>query len=162
MKYEIYNQMQEGSFVKGAEESEQEYMERTIRAVCEMQPEGEITSMNDMMAPELASCDADTETLCLRFQPQAWQLNPNGTLHGGMIATAIDITFGVLSRFYAKSSKLVTIDLNISYMRPIPRDADYLVTASIRKNGRRVKFLHADVRLADSGKLAAEGTAMFM
>lgn len=162
MNYQIFTQMQEGVYAKGAAETEQEYMERILRAVCEKRTDGEITCLNDLVAPELESCNVEEQTLCLKFQPKPWQKNPNGTLHGGMIAAAIDITFGMLVRFYTQVGKAVTLDLSVSYMRSIQIEDTYLIRAKIKKDGRRVKFLHADVILAETGKLAAEATCKFM
>lgn len=162
MNYDIFNQMQNGAYAKGADETEQDYMERVIRAVCDVQKEEEKKCFNDRMAPEFYSCSWEEQTVCLKFQAHPWQTNPGGTLHGGLIATAIDITFGTLARFYLQSSKMVTAELNINYMRAIQKDNSYLVCAKAKKVGRQVKFLHADVLLEESRKLAAEGTALFM
>ena len=162
MNYQIFTQMEEGIYAKGAAETEQKYMERILRAVCEKRTDGEITCLIDLMAPELESCNVEEQTLCLKFEAKPWQKNPNGTLHGGMIAAAVDITFGMLVRFYTRIGKAVTLDLDISYMRPIQIEDAYLIQAKIKKDGRRVKFLHGDVMLASTGKLAAEATARFM
>ena len=162
MNYQIFEWMQEGSYAKTPGETEQAYMERIFRAVCETKADTEETSFNDRIAPEFYSCDAKNRTLCLRFKPQEWQINPNGMLHGGMMATAADITFGMLARYYVRAEKSVTMELNISYMKGIQREEAYLVRAEAKQIGRHVKFLHADILIEDGEKQAAEATALFM
>jgi len=162
MNYDIFNQIQNGAYAKKEGETEQEHMERVLRAVCEEQPEEDKRCFNDSMAPEFYSCSAKDKTLCFKFQAHPWQTNPGGTFHGGLIATAIDITFGSLARFYMESSRMVTAQLSVNYMRTIQKNDTYLVFVQAKKVGRQVKFLHADVILEESGKLAAEGTTLFM
>lgn len=164
MNYAIFRQMQEGVYAKGSGETEQAYMERIFRAACEggTQNLNEASCLNDLVIPEFVCCSAEEKTLCLRFQPRPWQLNPIGTLHGGMIATAIDITFGMLSRYYTQSSRVVTVELDVNYMRAIQKEDTYLVRVKATKVGRQVKFLDADVLIQDTRKQAAKATAVFM
>ena len=161
MNYEIFRQMEEGSCKRREEEREQEYMERIFRTVCENGLE-EKKSVNDMLAPEFHSCSREEGMLCLRLTPQDWQTNPNGTLHGGIIATAFDMAFGMLARYYAGSEKTVTMELNVNYMRAVPLEETYLVRVRASKAGRRVKFFRGELILEKSGKLAAEAASLFM
>ena len=78
------------------------------------------------------------------------------------MATAADITFGMLARYYVRAEKSVTMELNISYMKGIQREEAYLVRAEAKQIGRHVKFLHADILIEDGEKQAAEATALFM
>ncbi|MCC8024941.1 MAG: PaaI family thioesterase [Clostridium sp.] len=162
MDYGIYNQMEDGSFRQQAGETEQAYMERVIRAVVEARRNKEIESFNDMFAPEFCGCSAEDGSLRLRYRPQSWQKNPNGVLHGGIITATIDMTLGMLTRYYVRSSKSLTVQLNVSFMREIPLEHSYYVLAKADKTGRRVKFLSAEITDELTGKIAAKATSMFM
>ena len=56
--------------------------------------EGTINSMMDM---ELVTADFHTKSVVLAFPVKDWQMNPAENLHGGIIATALDITMGCIS-----------------------------------------------------------------
>ncbi len=161
MNYNIFEEM-DGEYSRKSDETEQAYMERIVRAVVEAPPAGEKPWFTELMAPAFRSCDAEAVALCLEFMPLDWQTNPNGILHGGIISTAIDITFGILTRYCVRTSKTVTMSLTVNYMRSIPMEHPYYVRATANKVGRRVKNLYAEVIDSVTGRQAADATALFM
>ncbi|MEA4815453.1 MAG: PaaI family thioesterase [Lachnospiraceae bacterium] len=52
----------------------------------------------------------------------AWAANPNGTIHGGIIAAILDQSMGVLSTCLTGGKITPTISMNISYAKPVPLD----------------------------------------
>lgn len=114
-----------------------------------------------MLEPEFVSCSAEEQTLELRFPLNEWMLNPMGTMHGGIIATTVDLTMGSLTRFYRHTGTISTVTLGLSYMRPVRARGSVTVQARMEKLGRSVAFLNARVFDAD-GRLCVTATASFM
>ena len=74
--------------------------------------------INGMMRAEAAGCSYEEGTLSFAFPVQKWQTNRVGSLHGGIIATAFDLTVAALARFYAGANFAPTVSLDIKYVRP--------------------------------------------
>ncbi len=83
--------------------------------------------------------------------------NPQGSLHGGVIATAMDISMGHLCHRYLSTA--VTIEMQMRFFRP--------VTGDCRAEGRLIRpgkrIVHLESRLYDDGdRLAASGTGSWL
>jgi uncharacterized protein (TIGR00369 family) len=89
--------------------------------------------------------------------------NPIGTVHGGYAATLLDSACGcaVHSQLTARQ-RYTTLDLNVSYHKPITRDTGVLrAEGRVRSLGRRVAF--AEASLGDSeGRLYASATSTLL
>ena len=83
--------------------------------------------------------------------------NPVGTLHGGAIATLVDIA-GTLALMTsdAESRPGVTTDLTVSYLSAAPLGDVVLAEARTLKAGRTLGFVEVAIRNAE-GKLLAQG-----
>lgn len=163
MNYTAFEQMQISPLVRQKEESAQDYMERIFRVACGPAEDAQTrpARINDMLEPEFVACSAEQQTLELRFPLNEWMLNPMGTMHGGIIATAVDLTMGSLTRFYRHTGTISTVTLGLSYMRPVRARGSVMVQACMEKLGRSVAFLNARVFDAD-GRLCVTATASFM
>jgi uncharacterized protein (TIGR00369 family) len=89
--------------------------------------------------------------------------NPIGMVHGGYAATLLDSACG-----FAVHSKLsatqgyTTLDLNVSYLRPITKDTGPVRAEGMVKSvGRRAAFAEAKLTGAD-GKLYAAATSTLL
>lgn len=163
MKYSAFEQMGTGPLGRQTDESAQQYMERVFRAACGPAEDAQDrpVRVNDMLEPEFAACSAGQQTLELRFPLNEWMLNPMGTMHGGIIATTVDLTMGMLTRFYRHTGTVSTVTLGLSYMRPVRARGSVTVQACMEKLGRSVAFLNARVFDVD-GHLCVTATASFM
>jgi uncharacterized protein (TIGR00369 family) len=96
----------------------------------------------------------DTEQSCRVVLPYARHLcNPQGSMHGGIITTALDISMGHLSHRYLSTA--VTIEMQMRFFRPLTGDGT--CTGRILKAGR--KIVHLESRMTDhEGRLVAHGT----
>lgn len=90
------------------------------------------------------------------FPVQDFLFNPQGTLHGGVLATVMDISMGhLIHHSYGRSG--ATIEMKIQYMRPL-RANNATCTGKFLKRGRSIAFLES--RLEDaSGELVAVATS---
>jgi uncharacterized protein (TIGR00369 family) len=95
----------------------------------------------------------DDEQSCRVVLPYARHLcNPQGSVHGGIITTALDISMGHLSNRYVSTA--VTIEMQMRFFRPLTSDGT--CTGRILKAGRRI--VHLESRLTDAeGRLVAHG-----
>ena len=90
------------------------------------------------------------------------KMQVESTIHGGIIAAAIDTTCGAIVRNVSGSKSIPTINLNINYLSPgLPGDA-LLVTATADRAGRKVCNVHAVCRSEKNDKIIATATANFM
>ena len=70
-------------------------------------------------------------------------LNPHGTVHGGVLATLIDVAMG--SAVAAEGGDLpVTVSLTVTYLEP-GQPGRLEARAQVRKRGKRLKVVEAEV-----------------
>lgn len=93
----------------------------------------------------------DTEQTCRVSLPYAAHLaNPQGSMHGGIIATAMDISMGHLTHRFLSTA--VTIEMTLRFFRPLTGDG--AATARLLRPGRRL--VHLESRMTDDeGRLVA-------
>ena len=116
------------------------------------------------MDPRFVSCDHEKGTLDVAYDVQAWELNPEDVIHGGMISTALDTTMGVLSHYYTQNSAptVVTVTMNVSFLKPIVLGDTFHIKAQLDSIGRTLATVKAEVRLERDDTLACIATATFM
>lgn len=103
--------------------------------------------------------DDSEKSLCrISFPAEDFLFNPQGSLHGGAIATVMDISMGHLLNKVAGAG--ATIEMKIQYMRPVFKGI-VTVEGSFVKRGRNLSFMESRLLDAD-GKLCALGTATWM
>jgi len=110
--------------------------------------------LNFNYLPENAH-DSDKKELKITFNINDMLLNPQGSLHGGVMATVMDISMGhLLNKTVGKGA---TIEMKIQYLRPL-REGIVTCEGRFIKKGRTLSFMES--RLSDgAGKLAAIATA---
>ena len=102
-----------------------------------------------------AAADPDKEICLLTFAVNDMLKNPQGVLHGGVMASAMDISMGHLVAKVAGPG--ATIEMKVQFMRPV---AGGLVTCEGRftKRGRSISFMESHLYDGEM-KLAAHATA---
>lgn len=86
--------------------------------------------------------------------------NPIGTVHGGYVCTLADTVAACAVHTTLEPGTIYTsIDLNVSYTRPVTRDSGTLrAVGTVVKPGRRVAFSRADI-VDGAGKVVATATS---
>lgn len=103
--------------------------------------------------------EADDGTARLELEVGARHLNPNGTVHGGLIATLVDTTMGAAVRSAVDEEDVpATSQLTVTYLRP-GKPGTLLVTAKVSKRGDSLTMCEADVE--QDGKYLAHALATF-
>lgn len=95
------------------------------------------------------------QTCTVSFEAVPTLFNPQGSLHGGILATAMDISMGHLLHHTAGAG--ATLEMKVQYLAPITAGT-VCCEARFLKHGRGTSFLQAQARRAD-GELAAHATA---
>ena len=112
-----------------------------------------------LLGIELVDIGSGRATLGLKIRKELKQ--NHGVVHGGAIASLIDTAtaFAILS-VLEPTEKVTTVDLTISYLRPITTGRITAVAKVVRA-GRRLIVVSADV-LAPDGKPAATALSTYI
>jgi acyl-CoA thioesterase len=104
---------------------------------------------------ELEEIGSGTATLALKVRKELTQ--NQGLVHGGAVASLIDTAtaFAILT-LLAPSEKVTTVDLTISYLRPMTRGR-LRARAKVIRGGRRLFVVSAEVF---SGETSLTATAL--
>ena len=112
-----------------------------------------------LLGIELDDVSSGTATLGLDVREQLTQ--NHGIVHGGAIASLIDTAtaFAIIS-LLAPREKVTTVDLSISYLRPLS-EGRVKAIAKVLRAGRRLFVVSAEVFDKD-GKLATTALSTYM
>jgi uncharacterized protein (TIGR00369 family) len=102
--------------------------------------------------------DAGKETCRITFEVNDMLKNPQGTLHGGAMASVMDISMGHLINKVAGPG--ATVEMKIQFLRPVP-EGRVTCEGRFTKRGRSLSFMESRLTGPD-GKLAAHATATWM
>jgi len=144
------------------EEKEQSILEEKIKEEIERRCTLAGEHIYNKLQPQFMTCSAKEERLTLRYQVQDWELNHMDTMHGGLIATAIDTTCGMLALCLSGAVQIPTINLSIQYLSPVRKDDSLLVTSNIQRLGNHLINVSAVCYSENTGKIAATAMAAFM
>lgn len=114
-----------------------------------------------MMGVSFVGCSYERKELELRFESREWEMNPNGSMHGGIIATAFDTAFGYLAHYFA-DSMVVTVSINTMFLKPVMCGDSMIVKCRALSVGRSIISIAGDALLEKNGVCAASATATFM
>jgi uncharacterized protein (TIGR00369 family) len=112
---------------------------------------------NTWLGLELVEWDEDGVTISLRSRPELCGHATLNALHGGVLATLIDVcsSFAVIAR---TGESVFTVDMRVDYLRPATA-TDYRVRGEVVRLGRTLATADARVAAAD-GTLVASGRAV--
>ena len=162
MNYDLFAQLEEGTLAQQEQETEQAFMERVMRGVFSEYAPEHSCEINDRFGATFKACNAEEKWVDVEFTVDDWMLNPNGTLHGGLISTTVDLVFSVVARYYAKKRVTVTVQLSVNFLRTIKNGEKFIVHVQADHTGRRSIVAHGVVTAESSPKPAATATAVLM
>jgi uncharacterized protein (TIGR00369 family) len=99
----------------------------------------------------------DAGTGSVRIDARDEHLNENGTVHGGVLATMIDVAMGTAVTTAGGESP-VTVSLTVTYLEP-GRPGRLEARAKVRKRGKRLTVVEAEV--VQDGDVVADALATF-
>lgn len=123
------------------------------RAIKDQKPEFGVFFLAQLLALDISYSD---DRCTIQFPVRDFLFNPQGSLHGGIIGTIMDISMGhLLHHSYGRSG--ATIEMKVQYLRPLAT-GNAVCTGQFIKRGKSIVFLES--RLADcSGSLVAYATS---
>lgn len=159
MEYQVYMdhfyQRKKQLPANASEAERQRMMELCVQDMMEEINEAEPTDIFKMMPTELVACSEKEKWMTLGYPVAAWELNPGGTMHGGMIATAMDTTMWAVLHYYTDTVYNPTMTLSVNFVRPIMEGDVLEVRAQVENMGRHVGYVMAEARRRSDGKVVA-------
>lgn len=120
-------------------------------------------AVHGMTEPCLVCADYENRTLELVYFMQPWMRNPAGVVHGGIIATLLDQSMGLLVRACAKGKSITpTVNLNVSYLRPARIGERMHVKAKALHVGSTLSTMTAEAFMeGEEGRTVASAAGTF-
>ncbi len=113
----------------------------------------ENSSFPEVMGTELSSTEEGRAVVSL--QAEEWHLNASGTVHGGVVATLIDVAMAeALNTMTEEDEQPFTIEVKVNYMEPA-HQGTLTATAQVRKGSKRATIVEAEVVHEDSDEVVA-------
>lgn len=113
----------------------------------------ENAGFRELVGTELSSAGEGRAVVSLRAEGR--HLNPNGTVHGGAVSTLIDVSMAeALNTIVEDDESPVTIEIKVNYLEP-GKPGTLTSTAEVRKGGKRVTIVEAEVSQQESGEVLA-------
>lgn len=135
-------------------------MERAARWIAKMKREkAHSFACNQDM--EAVSAESERRELIYRFRTTERMENPMGVTHGGMIALALDWAMGVTTRVMLDQSDAPTINMQLSFLRPVPLNRDLMIGVRVRYRGSSVAHLWAEGWGEDRERPLVEATGVY-
>ena len=124
-------------------------MERAFRRYFVDAEEQFAGQFNVLLGARLWDCDFDRSVATLYMDPKPWMGNPMGILHGGVTASVLDMTMGLLCRYCSGGYMTPTVSMNVDFLRSGSLDKRLFIRAELTKRGMSVCYAQ--------GRLWAEG-----
>lgn len=139
-------------------------MERAFRKYFEDAREQFPGTFNVLLDTGFYACDYEKKTLTLSMALRPWMSNPGHILHGGVTASVLDMTMGLLCRYVSNGHMTPTVNMNVSYLRAVPMKGTVLVRAEVTRCGRTICSAVSSMYLAGEEErvLAAASGAYFV
>lgn len=113
------------------------------------------------MQPRFVSCNLAQKEITIAYQVEEWELNPQGSMHGGLLCAAFDNAFGMITHYFAEDNFITTVDLATRFLKPIPMGSELTITVKVRSNGRTLVSLTGEAYV-NQELLAATSSSTFM
>lgn len=110
----------------------------------------------------LMDIDPEARTMTCSFAVSPHFCNPYGNAHGGIIATMLDIAQGAaIGVFGRENCPMVTVSLQISYLKPIAADRTLYIRSRITDLSDSMAFCTAEAWQESPAHFAASATSVY-
>jgi uncharacterized protein (TIGR00369 family) len=118
-------------------------------------PHFPVPPIAEFLGTHFESHDPDEGVLRVSFPTKAEYANPGGMVMGGIVASFLDDAMGPLVVAASGGKNFpVTLDLHITYFKPVPIGPRAVVEARIDRIGRSTVFTNASVISENGEELA--------
>ena len=134
--------------------------EKTAREAFEQALETHEQDFGKFFLARFFGCEFEyTDDACrVSFEMTDFMTNPQGGLHGGVIAFVLDISMGHL--LWKKAGAGTTLEMKVQYARAA-RAGRLTATARFLRQGRSISYLRSELT-DESGELIAFATSTWM
>ena len=134
--------------------------EKTARAALERALETHEQDFGKFFLARFFGCEFEyTDDACrVSFEMTDFMTNPQGGLHGGVIAFVLDISMGHL--LWKKAGAGTTLEMKVQYAKAA-RAGRLTATARFLRQGRSISYLRSELT-DQSGELIAFATSTWM
>ncbi len=120
---------------------------------------GEDAGFRELVGTELSSNEEGRAVVSVRAEER--HLNPNSTVHGGVVYTLVDVSMAeALRTIIEGDERPVTIEIKINYLEP-GKPGTLTSTAQVRKGGKRLVIVEAEVAQEDGSEIVALATGTY-
>lgn len=113
------------------------------------------------MGQKVVSIDAENLYCEISFPIRDWQVNPYGTCHGGMIATALDNALGGVAKWANLDNVVTTLNMNINYLKAVHNHENLIVKVKCISWGKVVMTLLGEAYEESTGILTNTVSATY-
>ena len=134
--------------------------EKTARAALERALETHEQDFGKFFLARFFGCEFEyTDDACrVSFEMTDFMTNPQGGLHGGVIAFVLDISMGHL--LWKKAGAGTTLEMKVQYAKAA-RAGRLTATARFLRQGRSISYLRSELT-DENGELIAFATSTWM
>ncbi|KAH7721941.1 Protein F42H10.6 [Aphelenchoides avenae] len=100
---------------------------------------------------------ASSEAIEVEMTVDEADVNGKGTLHGGQAAVIVDLVTALAVGLTVRDTPLVSTEMSVSYMRPVPLGEQMIIEGRCLKIGMNIIFAEATFRRKSDGALLAKG-----
>lgn len=118
--------------------------------------------LHDLLGLEFASPETDSGRAEVRLPIRAGALGPTGSLHGGAVATMVDLACAlaaVSTGFDAAVESLITADMHVRYLGR-PRTDEVVALATVVRRGSQLIVVECRVTDTDDHVVAVADCSM--
>lgn len=101
--------------------------------------------LNELLEAEFAFCSWEEREVWLKTNPKPWMANPDGLMHGGIIASYLDYAMGLLCHYSIGERMAPTLNMDINYLRPVKIGKPIWIRARIIKSGRTITYTEGGI-----------------
>jgi uncharacterized protein (TIGR00369 family) len=118
------------------------------------------TGFRELVGAEVS--EAGDGRAVVRLRAEERHLNPGGTVHGGAISTLVDISMAeaIGTAVADEDERPVTVEVKVNYMAP-GKPGTLVSTARVRKGGKRVTVVEAEVVQEEDDEVVALATGTY-
>ncbi len=129
--------------------SKEEFLER-ITSIEERMLESLKGTLVEGLVPTVVSCKFERGVVDFKFSVKATMRNSMGIVHGGIISTLLDNAMGMVSSSFIKRGWTPTVNLQVSYLKPVQPQGVIHISVRIISSGRT--FINTAAELWEEGK----------
>ncbi len=139
----------------------QEGMEKSLKYFAELLATSQPDAFTAYIPPKFLRCNFKENTLAYVYETQRKLANPEGNVHGGVIASMMDTTMGALIYYMAGEKITPTISMKVDYVAPGFVGLPLYVGVKCTRCGKTMAYITCKAWQRDEDKPIATADAVY-